>query len=434
MRQTGRILFPEGVQWEKRKLDPINPWEDGWWWGNDTYTSSTGVDVTEDNSLTYSAVYACVKVISEDLASLPLFLYRRNGNTKEKATDQDLYYLLHDAPNPEMTAMQFREALQAHLLLYGNAYAEIQKNLRGQPMALWPLNPTRMEVTRNDYDELIYEYTLTDSGQKKTFAKEDIFHVAGLGFNGLVGYSPISYHREAVGAGIAAQEWQGTNFKNGGRLQLVFTHPAPKAPGEEGRKAFTEKIRKEYGGKSGNTIGVLWEGMTPHTISMTPEDAQFLESRKYNRTEICSIFRVPPHKIMDLERATFSNIEQQSISYVIDAIRPWAVRWEQAINQRLLQGSSRFFAEHNVEGLLRGDIASRYSAYAVARNWGWISVNEIRALENMNPISEGDGYLQPLNMTELGKEPEPVASDAPITEDETKRAALVLRHLKLIKG
>ncbi len=438
-----RIPFTNIEIRSERRPSP-DPWSDGWWYGNAGYDSKTGLDVNQDNALTFAAVWACVKVISEDLASLPLFIYKRGSNSKEKQPDHPLYWLLHNAPNDEMTAMQFRECLQAHLLLWGNAYAEIQRNLRGQPVALWPLNPGRMTVTRPAKD-LVYEYRVTDTGERRLFAKEDIFHVAGLGFNGLIGYSPISYHREAVAIGLAAQEFQASNFKNGNRLQVVFTHPAPKAPNKEGRDEFAKEIRKEYGGRKGNAIGVLWEGMKPEKIGMTMEDAQFIESRKFNRTEICAIYRVPPHKIMDLERATFSNIEQQSISYVIDAIRPWAVRWEQAINQRLLAGSGLFFAEHSMEGLLRGDIASRYAAYAVGRQWGWLSVNDIRGLENMNPVEGGDMRLQPLNMAPLGSLPAPAtasppdltqgrSADDPITDEEKEQAAMIIKRLRLIKG
>lgn len=413
-------------------------WDD-FWYSRPGYESKTGIDVTQDSALTYAAVWACTKVISEDLSSLPLFVYRRGKNSKEKADDHPLYWLIHDAPNDEMSAMQFRECLQAHLLLWGNAYAEIERDMRGQAKKLWPLNPANMQVKRYSKNgPLVYEYR-RDDGTLTVFEREDILHIAGLGYNGLVGYSPIGYQREAVAVGLAAQEFQATNYKNGNRLQLVFSHPAPKAPNEEVRRQFSKEIRDEYAGKSGKAIGVLWEGMKPEKIGMTMEDAQFIESRKFNRTEICSMFRVPPHKIMDLERATFSNIEQQSISYVIDAIRPWAVRWEQALNQQLLGGSGKFFVEHNMEGLLRGDIASRYGAYAIGRNWGWLSINDIRSLENLNPIPNGNDYLQPLNMGIAGEEPPepkpaPVIAPAeePITDEEKEAAARMIKHLKLI--
>jgi len=409
-------------------------WSD-YWFTAPSYTASSGVEVDEDKAMRYSAVWACVKVISEDLASLPLFVYQRRGNGKERAIDHPLYRILHDAPNPEMSAMSFREALEAHVLTYGNAYAEIQRNLRGQVVGLWPLDPARMTIDRDENNELEYEYSLTDGG-KKIFRKEDILHVPGLGFNGLVGYSPIAYQMEAIGVGLAGQEFQGNNLKSGGRLQLAFIHPAPKAPTEEGRKAFRDAIRKEYGGPTGQKIGVFWEGMEPKTISMTPEEAEFIDSRKFSRTEICAIFRVPPHKIMDLERATFSNIEQQSISYVIDTIRPWCVRWEQAMNQRLLGNSSEYFCEHLIDGLMRGDIASRYQAYATGRQWGWLNADEIRTLENMNPLPDGQGqkYLVPMNMIPADQMEKIPGLQEPISEEEKERAALMIRKLILIKG
>jgi HK97 family phage portal protein len=437
----GRALFAPGDGFQERgeKRPRPGPWDD-FWYSKQPYENSIGIDVTEDLSLTYSTVWACVKVISEDLASLPLFVYKRGDNSKEKAPDHPLYWLLHDQPNPEMTAMQFREALQAHLLLFGNAYAQILLDLRGRPQSIWPLDPKRMTVTRPG-KEIVYEYRLPD-GTKELFPRDEIFHIAGLGYNGLIGHSPIAYHREAIGVGLSAQQFQGSILKNGAFPSVALTHPSPKAPSKAGRDEFRAELAQEYSGRS-NTgkIMTLWEGMKAERLSMTMEDSQFIESRKYNRTEICAIYRVPPHKIMDLERATFSNIEQQSISYVIDAIRPWAVRWEQAINQRLLRGSGMFFAEHSMEGLLRGDIASRYAAYAVGRQWGWLTVNRILELENLNPVKGGDTRLEPLNMVSIDENgeriiqsaPEPAAPEAPITDQEKEAAARAIRQLRLIR-
>ena len=416
------------VNYMARKFAPIDPWGDGWWWTTANMAAQSG-EVDEKTALSYSAVWACVKVISEDLASLPLHVYRRTKQGKERAADSPVYKLLHDAPNSEMTAMQFREALQAHLLLWGNAYAQIQRNLRGEPMALWPLDPTRMQVKRSGTD-LIYEYRMT-TGEAQIFSAQEILHIAGLGFNGLMGYPVVKYQCQTIGLGLSGQEIQLNSNKNGSRLQLAFVHPAPKAPNPEGREQFRNELRKEYGGPGGQQIGVFWEGMEPKVISQTMKDAQVVERLKLSVTEICRIFRVPPHKVMDLDRATFSNIEQQSISYVIDAIRPWAVRWEQAINSKLL--GEEYFAEHLIDALMRGDITSRYGAYAVGRQWGWLSINDIRSLENMNPISEGgDIYLSPMNMTpaeDVGKTPEPQAplNDVTVSDGTTKK-------LQLIKG
>ena len=405
-------------------------WDD-FWYEAQKFANSSGMDVTEDTAMTFFAVWACVKVVSEDLASLPLFVYRRDGKNKEPAIDHPAYKLLHDSPNPEMSAIQWREAAQAHLMLWGNHYSMIQQNLRGDPLAIWPLNPANMEVSRTDNNELIYKYRLTKTGETEYFSKEEILHIAGLGFNGLVGYSPIKYHAETIGTGMAEQQYQSSTFGSGGRLSVVFVHPGHphKTPNKEARDDFVARLRKEYGGPQGQRIGVTWEGMKPEKISMTPEDAQFIESRKLTWVQACAIYRVQPHKVMNLFNATFSNIENQDIDYVKSSIRPWAVRWEQAINMKLLQSSEQYFAEHKLDGLMRGDIASRYNAYAIGRQWGWLSPNDIRALENMNPIKNGDEYLTPMNMMPLGS-----SGDESISDEEKEQAARAIRHLRLIGG
>ena len=376
-------------------------WDDFWYSVGGGETTKAGIDVTEDTALQLGAVWACVRVIAEDLASLPLFIYRRTGKGKERAMDHPAYRLLHDAPNPEMSAMQLREALQAHILTWGNCYIEIQRNIRGEPIALWPLRPDKMEVERSESNELQYVYSV--NSERITFDKSDILHIAGLGFNGLIGYSPITYHRETIGLGMAANEFGSRFFGGDATPRMVLKHPGFLKP--EGHKTLGERWQAAYGGSANSgKVAILEGGMDLTTVSIPNADAQYLETRKFEVAEIARIFRVPPHKIGDLERATFSNIEHQGIDYVVSTIRPWAVRWEQSINQRLLNGSEEFFAEHLMDGLLRGDLQSRYAAYAVGRLWGWLSVNDIRSLENMNPIKEGDAYLQPLNMVEVGTE------------------------------
>ena len=430
-----RIPF---TRWEFRARPATRPdaWDD-YWFNVPSQETKTGLDMNEDTAMRYSAVWACVRVISEDLASLPLFVYRREGDAKSRRPDHPVYYLLHDSPNPEMTAMQFRECLQSHVLLWGNCYAEIQRNLRGQPIALWPLNPANMTIKRDSANELVYEYRLTDSGELRRFRKEDIFHIGGLGFNGLQGYSVISYQREAIALGVAAEEFGARFFKNDASPRIAIKHPGHLKP--ETAASIKKSWHEAYGGLSNaHRVAILEEAMTIEKIGISNEDAQFLESRKFQVNDIARIFRVPPHKIMDLERATFSNIEHQGISYVVDTIRPWCVRWEQAIDLRLLDQSGLFFAEHLVDGLLRGDIASRYTAYATARQWGWLSVNDIRRIENMDPIPNGDTYLEPLNMKEAGTEtptpaplrlPEKPEEETPEEEDDDEAA----RALKLIR-
>lgn len=410
------------------KLPRPDAWDDTWY-ENQGHESLTGLQINEESAMRFATFWACVKVISEDLASLPLFTFRRKDLGRMKADDLRIYYLLHDSPNPEMSAMQFRETMQSHLLRWGSCYAQIDRNLMGEIRYLWPLNPSRMEVTRPN-KQLVYEYTPTGESTPTYYPRNEVFHIGGLGFNGLTGYSVVGFHRDAVGTGLAGQQYQATAYRDGNRMQVAFVHPAPKAPDEDMRKEWRDHIRKEYAGVGGQKIGLFWEGMKPENIGMTNEDAQYIEGRKFSRSEICAIFRVPPHMVMDLERATFDNIEHQSIEYVIRSLRPWAVRWEQAINQQLLKGSYTYYAEHSLDALLRGDIKSRYDAYAVGRQWGWLSRNDIRESENMNPIEGGDDYLTPMNMNVLGEE----SNEDPPTDDELLRAAKVIRKLRLIKG
>jgi len=406
------------------------PRPDAWsdhWFNLTTTETKTGLEINENEALKYSAVWACVKVISEDLASLPLIVYRRDGDRKTRAEKHPAYRLLHDAPNPEMGAMQFRECLQSHLLLWGNAYAEIQQNLRGEPLALWPLRPDQMTVERNEANELVYVYRLTDTGEEVRFARDSILHVAGLGFNGLVGYSPITYNMESVALGLAAEEFGARFFRNDASPRIALRHPGVL------KEAASERLKARwnaaYGGLSkAHRVAILEEAMDVVKIGVDAETAQLLGMREFQVNDIARIFRIPPHKIMDLRRATFTNIEHQSIDYVVDTIRPWAIRWEQAINQRVLRGAENLYVEHLMDALLRGDLKSRYDAYAVGRNWGWLSANDVRRRENMDPIEEGgDEYLKPLNMTQLGAEPE-------LPEKKPEGALTEGKQLKLVGG
>ena len=389
---------------EKRALDIPAGWQ-GRVWGMGGETPA-GVDVTPDSALSYSAVFACVRVLAEDVASLPLLVYRRlQPRGKERAPEHPLYRLLHDAPNPEMTAIEFRETMMGHLALWGNGYAEKEFNRAGRVMGLWPLRPDRMRV-RREGGALVYEYQLPD-GETTRLPAARVMHLRGLGANGIVGYSPIALLRNAVGLGLAAEEFGSRFFGNGARPQLVLIHPNQLTP--EGQENLRTSWRRQHEGLSkAHRVAVLEEGITVKEIGIPPEDAQFLQTRIFQAVEIARIYRVPPHKIQDLERATFSNIEHQSIEYVASTLAPWLVRWEQAISRDLVPEQERgtYFAEHLVAGLLRGDTISRYQAYSVGRQGGWLSANDVRELENMNPIDGGDEYLSPLNMVPAAGEEE----------------------------
>jgi HK97 family phage portal protein len=374
--------------------------------------TTAGVVVDETTALRATAVWACVRVISEDVATLPLFMYERLDRGKRRAPEHPLQPLLHDQPNPEMTALQFRETLTAHLLTWGNAYAYIVRDGKGVPRELWPLLPDRTRLQRDPRTRALF-YEIHDTPDVKADPRwvafsENVLHIAGLGFDGLKGYSPIAMFRQAIGLGMAAEEFGARFFGQGTHMGVTFEHPGPGPLSETAYTRLKTELTEKYGGLGrSHLVMILEEGMKANKLGIPPDEAQFVETRKLQVTEIARIFRVPPHKIMDLERATFSNIEEQGLDYTVSTLRPWLARWEQAIRVKLLTSEERrrFFAEHVVEGLLRGNTQGRYSAYATGRQWGWLSINDIRELENLNPIDGGDAYLEPLNMKPAGSAP-----------------------------
>lgn len=378
--------------------------------------TSSGKYVTERSAMQMTAVYCCVRILSEAVASLPLQFYRyTDDGGKEKAVEHPLYFLLHDEPNPEMTSFIFRETLMTHLLLWGNAYSQIIRNGKGEVVALYPLMPDRMKVDRDEHGRLYYEYTVYDSddvdGRKGTnkvgrtvrLQPHDVLHIPGLGFDGLVGYSPIAMAKNAIGLAIATEEYGSKFFANGAAPSGVLEHPGTiKDPSR-----IRESWQATFGGSgNANKVAVLEEGMKYTPISISPEQAQFLETRKFQIDEIARIFRVPPHMIGDLEKSSFNNIEQQSLEFVKYTLDPWVSRWEQAMVRALLtsEEKKKYFFKFNVDGLLRGDYQSRMNGYATARQNGWMSANDIRELENLDRIPAeqgGDLYLINGNMTKL---------------------------------
>lgn len=372
--------------------------------------STSGKRVNERTSMQMTAVYSCVRILSEAVAGLPLHLYEyTEGGSKEKAAEHPLYFLLHDEPNPEMTSFVFRETLMTHLLLWGNAYAQIIRNGKGEVLALYPLMPDRMGVDRDEKGRLYYEYTVnnddapTMKGSTVRLQPTDVLHIPGLGFDGLVGYSPIAMAKNAIGMAIACEEYGAKFFANGAQPSGVLEHPGTIKDPSRVRESWTQTFG---GSQNANKVAVLEEGMKYTPISISPEQAQFLETRKFQINEIARIFRVPPHMVGDLEKSSFSNIEQQSLEFVKYTLDPWVSRWEQSMVRSLLtaEEKKRYFVKFNVDGLLRGDYQSRMNGYATARQNGWMSANDIRELENMDRIPEdlgGDLYLINGNMTKL---------------------------------
>lgn len=366
--------------------------------------SSSGVNVDELRSLQTSAVYACVKILAETVASLPLHLYKRGKDGKnEWATEHPLFYCLYESPNDEMTSFEFRETMMTSLLLWGNAYARIIRK-QGHVTELWFLKPQNMVVERDSQSHKL-KYTYSDDIKNETFVYKpsQIMHIKGLSVDGVLGLSPIAQAREAVGLALATEQYGAKFFGNGARPGGVLEHPGILKDPEKLRDSWNKVYQ---GTQNSHKVAVLEEGMKYHSIGIAPEDAQFLETRKYQVNEICRIFRVPPHLVGDLERATFSNIEHQSIEFVQHTIRPWLVRWEQAISRSLLDETecTLYFAKFNVDGLLRGDYKSRMQGYAIGRQNGWLSANDIRRLEDMPPIPAeegGDTYLVNGNMSSV---------------------------------
>lgn len=387
--------------------------------------TGSGVSVTPDTALAASAVLACVRVISESVASLPCHVYRRLEIGKERADGHPVYSVLHALANPEMTAFDFFEVMQASILLRGNAYAYVERDRGARVKALWPLRADQVRVERRADGWIWYVWT-PPQAQRLEFRRDEILHVHGLSRDGLIGLSPIALAAESFGLSIAQTGFASSFFGNGTVMGGMLEHP--KTLSKDAADRLVSSVRAAHEGFSrAHKLLVLEEGMKYAAIGIEPEAAQFLESRRFQVEEIARIYRVPLHLIQSLDRATFSNIEHQGLDFVVHSLRPWLVRWEQAIARDVLLQSERssLFVEFLVDGLLRGDLKSRYDAYAIAINWGWFSPDDVRALENMNPRADGKGgtYLMPMNMTTAAKMLEAPGPAAPPPADPTPSPA-----------
>lgn len=367
----------------------------GWW--NRTFVSptSSGETVTEGTAMSFAVVYACIRVISESVGQIPLKVYERlPSGGKREASGHPLYALLHDWPNEEMTSFTWREAMASHLCGWGNCYSYIDFGRDGRPKSIELLSPDRVCPKRlSSSDLLVYDVTSRKGGTKR-YAKEQILHVPGMGFDGIAGYSPIRIAAETIGAGMAAQKYIGAFFKNGAVPRGILEHPGSMS--QEAQDRLRENWNKTYGG-SGNAhkVAILEENMKFHIVSVNPVDAQLIETMKLSRSQIAGIFRVPAHMINDLDKATFSNVDQLSLEFVKFSLMPWLARMEQVFNRRLFLPAERgkYFCQFVTDGLLRGDSKSRNEAHRVAIMGGWKSVNEVRAEENMEPIKNGDKHF-----------------------------------------
>jgi len=379
----------------KNKADNSLSTTRSFFWGG----SKAGTLVNETTAMQTAAVYACVRVISEAIGTLPLHVYGRvKGGTKEALTEHPLYNILHCAPNPEMTSFVFRETLMGHLLLYGNAYAQIIRDNGARILGLYPLLPSKMDVSRNERGEIYYTYwrERDEAGSHVNdgsiiLRKEEVLHIPGLSYDGLIGYSPIALAKNAIGMAIATENYGASFFANGAIPSGVL-----ESTGSLGDKI--ELLRESWdiihkGAHRGNRMAILEHGLKYNQISIPPEQAQFLQTRKYQLNEIARIFQVPPHMIGDLEKSSFNNIEQQSMEFVKYCINPWITRWEQSLWQSLILPSekTKMFIKFNLDGLLRGDYATRMRGYSIGINHGFMSPNDVRELEDMNEIPDERG-------------------------------------------
>ncbi|MES9985632.1 MAG: phage portal protein [Candidatus Thiodiazotropha sp. 6PLUC6] len=391
-----------------------------------TPMADTLAGINQYSALQSSAVYACIRILSETLAQLPLVIRRRTADGSELARSHPMYAIIGATPNPWMTSFTWRNTSQGHCVSWGNGYSYIIRNQKGEPRAILPLLPDRTypQVTDN---RLSYWTQVGD--QTVEAAPQDVIHIQALGHDGLVGMSPIALQREAIGLNQAAQSFGAKLFANGSLLSGVLTHP-----GRLRRKADkpddpspVERLRRQWrelysGLENAGQVAVLEEGMNFQSIGIPPEDAQFLQTRKFQVADICRIFNVPAHLVNDLDRATFNNISELSISFLRYTMTPWIVRWEQELNRKLFPGSDTYYVKFNMAGLLRGTLAERADYYKTAIEYGWLSRNEVREMEDLNQVDGLDEYLQPLNMGS-GQNSDP--SDPPDgdTHDDTQTPA-----------
>lgn len=370
-------------------------------------TTSSGISITPESAMRTAAVYACIKILSEDVGKLPCPLYRRtskNGRDgRERATNHPLYGILNRKPNTMHTPMVYRECVTAATALRGNGISLINR-VGNKVAGLIPVHPDSCKTKISDSGERTYQIKQR-SGVERTFAQDDVLHIMGLTLNGYEGVSPITYARETIGLAQATEKHGAKTFQNGARMGGILSYPGRFKDPSTGGKVADEFDARTNGENAHKTI-VLEEGMKWEKVTMTADDAQYLETRQFQIPEICRFWRMPPHKIGDLTRATFSNIEHQSIEYVVDTLGPWLTRWEQSLNAALLtpREQEEYYFEFLVDGLLRGDIKSRYEAYSRGILSGFLTRNEVRARENLEWIDGLDEPLTPSNMA-IGADP-----------------------------
>jgi HK97 family phage portal protein len=402
------------------------------WWRQSLggRTSITGHNVTPESALAVTAVFGCVRVLAESVASLPMMVYRRlPDGGKEVATQHPLYRLLHDGPNRDQTAFEAGEFRMACLGLRGNSYSALTLNGRGDVVAIHPLRPQYMQMDRDSAGHLVFDYR--EPGAERVYTQDRIWFTRGFGTDGITGLSPIGVCREAIGYAMTLNEHGSRMFANGAKVPGVLEMESTLSDDAYKRLKDDFAAQHEGAGNAGRTL--ILEGGAKYTqIGMNAADAEFIASQKMQIAEIARIFRVPLHMLNELDKATFSNIEHQSLEFVTHTLRPWLVRIEQSANRDLfgpLEGG-KYFVEFKLDALLRGDIKSRYEAYQVAVTNGWMNRNEVRQLENLNPEDGLDEFLVPLNMSGAN-EPKPEEPAKPDTKAEAQAKACRIEAVRL---
>lgn len=416
-------LLDKAVSWLHRKGVLTYSGDAAEWYRNNGFLklaeeygskSYTGKYIDTSNAMQAAVVYACVRNISEDVGTLPAFMFRRTDVGREKALFHPVYPVIHDMANPDTSAVDFRSTLTAHVALTGNAYAEIVRS-DNKIVALWQLDPSNVTPKIGDRNRLYYEVR-RPSGKVEPLQREQIFHLRGFGWDGIRGYSIINHAKQTIGTQLSAEEYAARFFAQDATPPIYISFPPGVNLGPEGVQGFKEAWKKYHqGANHWHEPAVLQDGAKVEKVGLSFQDAQFLEQRKFGVLEICRLFRMPPHKVADLDRATFTNIEEQNIQYYTETLRPWLVRWEQAIYRCLLNPDERsvYYAEHSIEGFLRGNFYQQAQAIALLLEKGVLNVNEARELYNRNPVEGGDRHFVQLNRTPL---------DAPVTEQPQKGA------------
>lgn len=393
---------------------------DDFWYAPASHAGAGGAIVTSDTAMRLSTVYKCVRAIAETRGMLPVHIYRRLARGKERAPDHPLVDLLQKQPNPWQTAMQWAELMQGHASLLGNAYSEIVYSGAGRVDMLLPLNPqrTRVEVLPNGMPR----YRTQDAaGRERVLVFGQVFHLMGFSTDGYCGMNPVEAEREAIGSAMTARDFGSAYFGNSARPPMWIEHPG-KFASKEAKEQFIASFRRAYAGHRNGTVPVMDEGLKLHALSLSPQDSQWMEARKYHDVDICGLWRVPPHKIGIYDQMKWANVEQADLEWVSGCILPWARRWEQAL-QMFLEFGDEYFPEILIDALLRGDTKTRYEAYGKGIQDGWLTRNEARERENLNAVDGLDDPLEPLNMAPAGSR---AADSARGVQPSGQRAAAIL--------